>query len=137
MQNTLDSRRAQLARVQARYQVEHDRFVRLRRELGVDDSRLVAAGYADLLLEAPELLLRAAADAIGDALEHDNDRDAVLSALSRAFFRYIEDPAPTGLDRVVAALRRPVPITTATLGLSGPTAIVPPTRAYGAPAKRG
>ena len=33
MQNTLDARRAQLARVQARYQVEHDRFVRLRKEL--------------------------------------------------------------------------------------------------------
>lgn len=81
--------------------------------------------------------LRTAADALRDALEHDNDRDAVLSALSRAFFRYIDDPAPTGLDRVVAALRRPVPITTATLGLSGPAAIVPPTRAYGAPANRG
>ncbi|HZO59379.1 MAG TPA: peptidoglycan DD-metalloendopeptidase family protein, partial [Solirubrobacterales bacterium] len=33
VQNTLDARRAQLARVQARYQVEHERFVRLRKEL--------------------------------------------------------------------------------------------------------
>src|SRR3954470_24469253 len=33
VQNTLDARRSQLARVQARYQVEHDRFVRLRRKL--------------------------------------------------------------------------------------------------------
>lgn len=81
--------------------------------------------------------LRTAANALGDALEHDDDRDAVLSALSRAFFCYVEDPAPTGLARVVTALRRPVPITTATLGLSGPTAIVPSTRAYGAPENRG
>ena len=33
VQNTLDARRAQLARVQARYQVEHRRFVRLRHKL--------------------------------------------------------------------------------------------------------
>src|SRR4051794_15828525 len=51
VQNTLDARRSQLARVQARYQVEHDRFVRLRRELrrvqGVLAKRLVEIYKAD------------------------------------------------------------------------------------------
>ena len=51
VQNTLDARRAQLARVQARYQVEHDRFVRLRRELhrsqGVLAKRLIQIYKAD------------------------------------------------------------------------------------------
>lgn len=80
--------------------------------------------------------LRTAADAVGEALEHDQDRDAVLSALSRMFFRYVEDPTATGLARVVAALRRPVPITTATLGLGGAATLVRPTRAFGAPEQR-
>jgi murein DD-endopeptidase MepM/ murein hydrolase activator NlpD len=51
VQNTLDARRAQLARVQARYQVEHDRFVRLRKELrrsqGVLAARLIEIYKAD------------------------------------------------------------------------------------------
>lgn len=51
VQNTLDARRAQLARVQARYQVEHDRFVRLRRKLeraqGVLAVRLIEIYKAD------------------------------------------------------------------------------------------
>ncbi len=46
---------------------EHDQVARLRRDLGIDDARLVAAGYADLLLEAPELLLRAAEEAMPNA----------------------------------------------------------------------
>jgi hypothetical protein len=79
------------------------------------------------------LRLRTAANALSEALEHDDDRDAVLSALSRAFYKYIDDPAPKGLAAKVAALRRNVPVTTATLGLTGPAAVVRPTRAYGAP----
>jgi murein DD-endopeptidase MepM/ murein hydrolase activator NlpD len=51
VQNTLDARRAQLARVQARYQVEHERFVRLRKELrrsqGVLAERLIQIYKAD------------------------------------------------------------------------------------------
>ena len=46
---------------------EHDQVARLRRDLGIGDAGLVAAGYADLLLEAPELLLRAAAEAMPNA----------------------------------------------------------------------
>ena len=51
VQNTLDARRAQLARVQARYLVEHRRFVRLRKELrraqGVLAARLIEIYKAD------------------------------------------------------------------------------------------
>jgi murein DD-endopeptidase MepM/ murein hydrolase activator NlpD len=51
VQNTLDARRAQLERVRVRYQAEHARFVRLRRELrrsqGVLAARLVAIYKAD------------------------------------------------------------------------------------------
>jgi murein DD-endopeptidase MepM/ murein hydrolase activator NlpD len=51
VQNTLDGRRAQLARVTARYEVEHRRFIRLRKELrrvqGVLAARLVAIYKAD------------------------------------------------------------------------------------------
>jgi murein DD-endopeptidase MepM/ murein hydrolase activator NlpD len=51
VQNTLDARRAQLARVEARYEVEHDRFVRLRRKLrrvqGVLAARLIAIYKSD------------------------------------------------------------------------------------------
>lgn len=77
--------------------------------------------------------MRTAADALSDALKLDDDRDAVLAALSRAFFNYIEDPAPSGLAGLVAPLRRQLPITTTTLGLGGPAAIVRPARAYGVP----
>jgi hypothetical protein len=81
--------------------------------------------------------LRTAADAIAEALEHDDDRDAVLSALSRVFYKYIDDPAPAGLAGKAAALRRNVPVPTAALGLGGPPALVRPTRAYGAAEDRG
>ena len=51
VQNTLDARRAQLERVRVRYEEEHARFVRLRRELrrsqGVLGERLVAIYKAD------------------------------------------------------------------------------------------
>ena len=51
VQNTLDARRAQLERVRVRYEAEHARFVRLRRELrrsqGVLAARLVAIYKAD------------------------------------------------------------------------------------------
>jgi len=77
--------------------------------------------------------LRTAAEAFSEALDHDDDRDAVLSALSRAFYNYIDDPKPSGLAGKAAALRRNVPVATTALGLGGPPALVQPTRAYGAP----
>jgi homotetrameric cytidine deaminase len=38
----------------------HDKLARLRRELGVEDDALVSGGYAHLLLDGPEVLMRAA-----------------------------------------------------------------------------
>jgi homotetrameric cytidine deaminase len=43
---------------------EHAKVARLRAELEVDDDALVAESYSDLLLDSPELLLRAAAEAM-------------------------------------------------------------------------
>ncbi|WP_158854014.1 hypothetical protein [Saccharothrix deserti] len=76
--------------------------------------------------------LRTAADALIEALAHDDDQTAVRSALARAYFSYVDDPTPTSLAGKVAALRRNVPTVTATLGLIGPPALIRPTRAYGA-----
>ncbi|MBJ7000164.1 hypothetical protein JG491_08770 [Streptomyces sp. CRPSP2-6A1] len=75
--------------------------------------------------------LRTATDGMAEALAHDGDRDAVLSALSRVFYRYVGPPVSDGLAGKVAALRRPSPVTTVALGLGGPAASVRPTRAYG------
>jgi hypothetical protein len=76
--------------------------------------------------------LRTAADALVAAMEHDDDRETVLSALSRVFYKYIEDPAPSRLARKAAVLRRGGPMTTPMLGLRGPAARIACTRAYGA-----
>jgi homotetrameric cytidine deaminase len=43
------------------------KVVRLRGELGIEDSELVAVGYADLLMQGPEVLLRAADTAMRNA----------------------------------------------------------------------
>jgi homotetrameric cytidine deaminase len=47
--------------------VTRERVARLRRELGIDDAELVAVGYADLLLDSPDVLLRAADRAMRNA----------------------------------------------------------------------
>lgn len=75
--------------------------------------------------------LRCAAEALEQALEHDDDETAVRAALSRMFWKYINDPTSRSLAGTVNALRRPAPITTAMLGLAGPATVVPSTRAYG------
>lgn len=75
--------------------------------------------------------LRTAADGVAEALTNDDDRDTVLSALSRVFYRYVDAPASNSLAGKIAALRQPSPVTTVTLGLGGPAAAVRPTRAYG------
>jgi len=43
------------------------KLARLRSELGIADDALVAVGYADLLMDGPQALLRAAADAMRNA----------------------------------------------------------------------
>jgi hypothetical protein len=75
--------------------------------------------------------LRAAATAMSDALEHDDDEAAVRSALHRVFRDYVDAPATDNLAGVVAALRSQRPVSTVTLGLTGPAVAVPATRAYG------
>ncbi|HTX30748.1 MAG TPA: cytidine deaminase [Solirubrobacteraceae bacterium] len=45
----------------------HDKVARLRQELGVEDGALVAGGYANLLLDSPQALLRAADAAMRNA----------------------------------------------------------------------
>jgi hypothetical protein len=75
--------------------------------------------------------LQAAADAMTDALAHDDDENAVQSALHRVFRNYIDAPVQDALASMVAALRTRRPVTTVALGLGGTAAAVPPTRAYG------
>lgn len=75
--------------------------------------------------------LRAAADAMADALAQDDDEDAVQSALHRVFRKYVEAPATDRLAMAVAALRTEKPITAASLGLHAPSVVIPPTRAFG------
>jgi homotetrameric cytidine deaminase len=45
----------------------HEKVARLRLELGIEDHALVSVGYADLLLDGPEALLRAADAAMRNA----------------------------------------------------------------------
>lgn len=75
--------------------------------------------------------MRLAADALADALEHDDDPDAVQSALHRVFRNYIEPPASDQLASAAASMRAGRPISTTTVGLPGPAIVVPATRAYG------
>lgn len=65
------------------------------------------------------------------ALESDGDRLAVQSALSTVFYNYLTDPSPRGLGARIATLRKPAPVSTATLGLGGAAVTLPPTRAFG------
>ncbi len=91
VENTLDGRRAQLARVQARYEVEHKRFVRLRKELGrsqgVLAKRLIQIYKADqpdmmsVILESDgfdDLLVRA------DYMSAIGEQDSVIVDKVRA-----------------------------------------------------
>jgi hypothetical protein len=54
-------------------------------------------------------------------------------ALSKVFWKYIDAPSTPKLNAVVAAMTQGKPITTATLGITGPTVALPATRAYGEP----
>ncbi|MEV6303902.1 hypothetical protein AB0M02_31170 [Actinoplanes sp. NPDC051861] len=75
--------------------------------------------------------LRKAANALADALAHDDDPVAVQAALHRVFWKYVDDPYNNGLAQAAALLRSRQPVSTAALGIGGPTAVIAPTRAYG------
>lgn len=71
-----------------------------------------------------------AAAALADALAQDDDETAVRSALSKVYWKYVDDPVVPSLGSTVTGLQS-VPITTSMLGLAGPTLPVRRTRAYG------
>jgi homotetrameric cytidine deaminase len=52
---------------EAELEAAHEKVARLRAELGIEDDSLVSAGYADLLLDGPEVLLRVADAAMRNA----------------------------------------------------------------------
>ncbi|MGW6742506.1 hypothetical protein ACWGDX_17590 [Streptomyces sp. NPDC055025] len=78
--------------------------------------------------------LHTAATGLEEALAHDDDRDAVLSALSRVFYKYIDDPSSRSLAQKIAVLRQPSAVSSTLLGLGGSPALIPAVRSYGAPA---
>lgn len=75
--------------------------------------------------------LRAAATAMADALENDDDEKVVQSALHRVFRDYINALPEDTLASVVGALRPGLAVSTLTVGLPGPAVAIPSTRAYG------
>jgi hypothetical protein len=75
--------------------------------------------------------LRSAAAAMADALAHDDDEQAVQSAIARVFRHYVDAPATDALAGAAALLRRPAPVSSVALGLAGPAVTIPSTRAYG------
>jgi hypothetical protein len=72
-----------------------------------------------------------AAEAVGRALEHDDDLAVVQASLATVFWDYIEAPEVSPLAAAVRALRTRTPVATTSLGLSGAAALVKPARAYG------
>jgi len=84
--------------------------------------------------------MQAAANALAEALAHDDDKEAVREALSRIFFDYIEPPSSekskSGLAAVLRSSSGGAGITSLGLGLGRPVVHPKPTRAYGAPPHR-
>jgi murein DD-endopeptidase MepM/ murein hydrolase activator NlpD len=122
VQNTLEARRAQLERVRVRYEQEHARFVRLRRELrrsqGVLAERLVAIYKADqpdmlsVILESDgfnDLLVRADyMSAIGaqDSVIVDRVRDLKRkSAQKRLLLVVLKSKAEVAVEEIEAKQR--------------------------------
>jgi hypothetical protein len=71
--------------------------------------------------------LEKAASGLREAIDNDGDEVAVRAALAKVFWNYLDD----GLSRTASSLSIRKPMTAAALGLTGLTAIVPPTRSYG------
>ena len=63
--------------------------------------------------------LQKAADAVGYALEHDDDLPVVQASLAKVFWDYVEDPGVSPLATAVHQLRPRTPVTTSALGLVG------------------
>ena len=85
------------------------KIARLRGELPIDDGSLVALGYADLLLDGPEALLRAAEEAMRNAYAPYSEFKvgAAVRATSGAIYvgANVENAAyPVGLCAEASAL---------------------------------
>jgi hypothetical protein len=72
-----------------------------------------------------------AADAVGRALDQDDDLAVVRTNLAIVFWDYIEDSEVSPLAAAVNKLRPRSSVTTASLGLAGAATLVRPARAYG------
>jgi hypothetical protein len=81
--------------------------------------------------------LQKAATNMARALDHDDDKQIVQSALNRVFRHYVDPPAGDGLGSTVSGLRGAAGVDTALLGLRPSTQTVPTTRrAFGGHAPR-
>jgi hypothetical protein len=103
-------------------------------DAGTPDPAGVSANIKPLLAASTATdRLRKAADNLAEALDNDSDETAVASALSKVFWKYIDDPVTPTLSSAVAAMTERKPISTAALGITGPAVTLTPTRAYGDP----
>jgi hypothetical protein len=75
--------------------------------------------------------LRAAATAMAEALDHDDDQTRVQSALHRLLRDYIDPPVTDPLAAAAAALRPRGPDSSTVLGRTGHGVAIPGTRAFG------
>jgi hypothetical protein len=75
--------------------------------------------------------LQKAAGNLADALEHDDDQQAVQAAMHRVFRDFVDAPAGDALARAASRLRGNRAVTTASLGLGGAAVVIPATRAFG------
>jgi hypothetical protein len=109
-------------------------FAHAAQQVAEGDTRDPAGVSKDIPLLIPRddavARLNRAAEALADALAHDDDETEVRSALARVYWKYVDDPAAPSLGATVTKLHS-APITTSLLGLAGPVLQVRPTRAYG------
>jgi hypothetical protein len=69
------------------------------------------------------------------ALDHDDDKQIVQTALNRVFRDYVDPPVGDGLGSTISGLRDVAGVGTAALGLRPSAHTVPTTRrAFGGPA---
>ena len=81
--------------------------------------------------------LQKAATNMARALDHDDDKAIVQTALNRVFHHYVDPPVGDGLGSTVSGMRGVAGVGTTLLGLRPSTHTVPTTRrAYGGPAPR-
>ena len=86
------------------------------------------------LLESTDTAIarvKAAANAITEAVENDADEVKVQSAMARLYRNYVDAPASDKLAQAASALRENAPIGGAAIGVAAVAITIPRTRAYG------